>query len=270
MRALCCATAGECLKPLVAGSIIPDAVLRRTSLDLKQRIASYEHYELTEHSGVAETATTRQRESSDMKQCTHRDAASAQARCTCAARAARWPALRWPAPPTPRAAPAPSAPSAPASAILGAQVAAPRPPQASRHAAGAWSPGVGAAWSPASAAAPGSAAGPPWASKMDSAAGHLQRPASTSRPQSLRHAQGLLAHAWLQRLWRRHVLRRGHAQEPDGEPAEIRVCAREVVRAVSPTYGMQVGEWENSLEFDNWGNPLPTASASTVAAWKAA
>ena len=33
---------------------------------------------------------------------------------------------------------------------------------------------------------------------------------------------------------------------------------------------MQVGEWENSLEFDNWGNPLPTASASTVAAWKAA
>ena len=46
--------------------------------------------------------------------------------------------------------------------------------------------------------------------------------------------------------------------------------AREVVRAVSPTYGMQVGEWENSLEFDNWGNPLPTASAATVAAWKAA
>lgn len=31
-----------------------------------------------------------------------------------------------------------------------------------------------------------------------------------------------------------------------------------------------VGEWENSLEFDNWGNPLPTASAATVAAWKAA
>lgn len=29
-------------------------------------------------------------------------------------------------------------------------------------------------------------------------------------------------------------------------------------------------DWKESLEFDNWGNPLPTASQATVSAWKAA
>ena len=29
-------------------------------------------------------------------------------------------------------------------------------------------------------------------------------------------------------------------------------------------------EWKPSIEFDNWGNPLPTASQATVNAWKAA
>lgn len=33
--------------------------------------------------------------------------------------------------------------------------------------------------------------------------------------------------------------------------------------------GEMVESWSSSLEFDNWGNPLPTASAATVAAWKA-
>ena len=33
--------------------------------------------------------------------------------------------------------------------------------------------------------------------------------------------------------------------------------------------GRHQQEWQESLEFDNWGNPLPTASAATVAAWKA-
>ena len=28
--------------------------------------------------------------------------------------------------------------------------------------------------------------------------------------------------------------------------------------------------WKGSLEFDNWGTPLPTASQATVNAWKAA
>lgn len=31
-----------------------------------------------------------------------------------------------------------------------------------------------------------------------------------------------------------------------------------------------VEEWKPSIEFDNWGNPLPTASQATVNAWKAA
>ena len=29
-------------------------------------------------------------------------------------------------------------------------------------------------------------------------------------------------------------------------------------------------EWKDSIEFDNWGNPLPTASQATINAWKEA
>ena len=29
-------------------------------------------------------------------------------------------------------------------------------------------------------------------------------------------------------------------------------------------------QWKPSIEFDNWGNPLPTASQATINAWKAA
>jgi len=33
--------------------------------------------------------------------------------------------------------------------------------------------------------------------------------------------------------------------------------------------GDMLEAWSDSLEYDNWGTPLPTASAATVAAWKA-
>ena len=33
--------------------------------------------------------------------------------------------------------------------------------------------------------------------------------------------------------------------------------------------GDMIESWKPSIEFDNWGNPLPTASAATVQAWKA-